>query len=117
MDLLADYAFVDCLLLGFRANADLRALDVEVEACFPSTMGSREKKPLSVHMTECREVLFKANPEFWRDLDRPYRNGDTMKANEVTRFSVTREAADRYRAALESDMLTLELVCRSAMLA
>jgi hypothetical protein len=113
------YDFVDCLLLDFALDPHLRHAEMACETYFKLRVdGARQRGVLRIRLDGLRALTVKVHPEFHVELDRPYRAGNTMKANEVITFSLTRAVeGSPLSLRLASDMLSAVAECERGSVA
>ena len=107
-DLLAGFAFVDCLVLDLRVSPGLDELVLVLEAHLPLVPGAaREKAQVEVTCPAIASLRAVPSPGLGRDLATPVE----QKANEVLALSA-HVAEGGGALALRSDMLELEVTTR-----
>ncbi len=117
-DELADYAFVDAVLVAFQFDALPASIRVVCEAYGPLATvdigAPRDRGLLTITLSQIGPVRLDAKPEFWVDLSRPYNAGDTYKGDEIILCTLDRDDGGACSLALVSDMLSLNVGCRAA---
>jgi hypothetical protein len=112
-NMFSDYVFTDCMLVDVMVSHDMRDLQMKVEAFGLPTKGRRPKGLLSVVCQGISHLEVRINPEFWVDLAREYdTGGEDQRANEIVNIE-GRDDGMQYSLKLDSDMLSLYLICKS----
>jgi hypothetical protein len=94
----------------------LRVVTLACEAHFPLRPGQslRERGIVRVRLMSCLTLGATVKEEFWLDLERPYENGNTLKANEIIQIRLMRRDDDSIQFDLVSDMMQLGVECQTA---
>lgn len=118
-NVLAQFAFVDCVVVDFHIHHQLNNVVLKTEAYLPQSNqeSPRTKAVLSITANEVFEINAQLSAELWFDLSLPHDvEGSDVGANEVYKLELHKLSNETYRLKLDSDFLNLTLVCRQALL-
>jgi len=119
MDLLAEYHFVDCLVIDIRMDEHFASCEIVCECYSVHKVAGNSSAPQRMHikLMDCDEVNAKIKTEFWQDVKRPYHLGRTYKANEIRSISLVSNGAggtDQHVMQLNADMVILGVKAKFA---